>query len=238
MSVVLLAYVAGVVTLVNPCVLPVLPIVIGSSLCESRYGPAVLAAGLVLSFSVFGLGILAFGFSVGLDQEAVRVVAAAILVVAGILLALPRAQAVFASATAPIASGGNRLLGRVSGQGLAGQFVVGALLGLVWTPCVGPTLGVAIASASQGQNLMSAFGIFLVFGLGVATSLLAFAYGSRRALAARKEAFAGAARWGKPVFGGLLVVVGLMIASGLDKTVEAMILRSMPDWLVAFTVRF
>ncbi|TVR80923.1 MAG: cytochrome c biogenesis protein CcdA [Rhodospirillales bacterium] len=233
-----LAYVAGLVTLLNPCVLPILPILIAAALGEARLGPAALAAGLVLSFTIFGFLILVFGFSIGLDQETVRTIAAVVLIGAGVLLTVPRAQTAFAMATAPIASGGNQLLSRVSGRGVGGQFAIGAVLGLVWTPCVGPTLGVAIAAASQGQDLLQAFITFLVFAIGVATSLLAFAYGSRQALAARKATFQTFGRWSKPLLGGLLMVVGLMILSGLDRVAEAALVQAMPSWLVDLTVRF
>lgn len=238
MGALLLAYVAGLVTVLNPCVLPVLTILIASALNENRFGPLALAAGLILSFSVLGLLILTAGFSVGLDLDTVRIIAALILIAAGVLLTMPRAQAAFAGATAPIVSGGTDPLGRVSGRGVHGQFAIGGLLGLVWTPCVGPTLGVAIAAASRGENLMSAFLTFLVFGLGVATMLLAFAYGSRQALGARKEVFRAVAGWGKPLLGVTLVIVGVMIVTGVDKMAEAALLNVMPDWLVGFTVRF
>ena len=110
-----------------------------------------------------------------------RHLAGALLMVAGGVLLVPRAQAALSAAAAPIAGFGNRRLAQVSGQGWQGQAIIGLLLGLVWAPCVGPTLGVAIAAASQGDNLIASFIIFLAFGLGVAASILAFAYGSRRA---------------------------------------------------------
>jgi len=233
---VLLPFVAGLVTLLNPCVLPLLPIVVGSALGENRYGPAALTAGLVSSFAVFGFLLLTVGFAIGLDQEVVRFAAAVILIVAGVLLLVPRAQMAFALATAPVASSGNRLLEGVSGRGLGGQFAIGAILGLVWVPCVGPTLGVAIAAASRGENLLSAFLVFLVFGIGVATALLAFAYGSRKALATRKAMFQSAARWSKPILGALLLIVGTAIATGFDKTVETLLLNVLPVWLINLTV--
>ena len=233
-----LAYLAGLVTILNPCVLPILPILIGVAIDQSRLGPVALAAGLVFSFSTFGLLFLAFGYSVGLDEQLVRIGAALLLTAAGLFLLIPRAQSVFATATGPLVNGGNRMLGRVSGDGLGGQFAIGTLLGFVWVPCVGPTLGVAIAAASRGENLLNAFLIFLIFGGGVATSIMAFAYGSRKALSVRKTQFQTLARYGKPLFGGALVLVGAMILSGLDKLIEARMLEVMPFWLVEFTTRF
>ncbi len=234
----LLAYVAGLVTILNPCVLPILPILIGSAFSQSRYGPLALTIGLVLSFSTFGLLIVAFGYSIGLSEQVVRSVAAAVLIAAGLFLLLPPLQSGFAAVTAPLVGGGNRMLARVSGDGAGGQFAIGTLLGLVWAPCVGPTLGVAIAAASRGENLFGAFLIFLIFGAGVASSILALAYGSRKALGARKGRLQVIARYGKPLFGIVLVLVGGVILGGLDKILEARVLAVMPDWLIVFTTRF
>lgn len=234
----LLAFLAGLVTILNPCVLPLVPILVGSALGQSRAGPLALAAGLVTSFTTFGFGVIAFGHLVGIDESAVRWLAGALLLAAGIVLLVPRAQAALSAWAAPFTGFGNRQLAQVSGDGWHGQALVGLLLGLVWAPCVGPTLGVAIAAASQGDNLAGGFIIFLAFGLGVATSILAFAYGSRRALGERRKTLAALARFGKPLFGAALVVVGTLVLSGLDKVLEAALLDRFPASLVAFTTRF
>jgi len=234
----LLAFLAGLVTILNPCVLPLVPILVGSALGTSRAGPLALAAGLVTSFTIFGFGAIAFGHALGIDEGSVRHLAGALLMVAGGVLLVPRAQAALSAAAAPIAGFGNRRLAQVSGQGWQGQAIIGLLLGLVWAPCVGPTLGVAIAAASQGDNLIASFIIFLAFGLGVAASILAFAYGSRRALGERRKTLASLARYGKPLFGAALVVVGALVLSGLDKAIEAALLEVLPSWLVGFTTRF
>lgn len=234
----LLAFVAGIVTLLNPCVLPILPILLGAAIAESRYGPLAFAGGLVVSFSVFGMLILTVGYSIGLDQGTVRFVTALILMLAGLILIVPQAQTAFAAFAAPMASGGSRLLERLPGRGLSGQFLLGGLIGIVWTPCVGPTLGVAIAAASQGENLLSSFVTFVVFGIGVSLSLLALAYSLRGVLAARKALIHRLARWSRLIFGAALVLVGMAILTGMDKMAEAAMLDMMPDWLVAFTTRF
>ena len=233
-----LAFVAGLVTILNPCVLPLVPILVGSALGKARIGPLALAGGLVTSFTLFGFTVIAFGYSLGIDERLVRLMAGALLAVAGVVLLVPPAQAALRSAAAPLASARNQQLERVNADGAIGQYVVGLLLGLVWAPCVGPTLGVAIAAASQGQDLASAFLIFLTFGLGVATSILAFAYGSRRALGERSQTLRAVARYAKPIFGAALLVAGLMVLTGFDKVVEIAILDALPPEVVRFTTSF
>lgn len=234
----LLAFVAGTVTLLNPCVLPVLPIVIASSVNQSRFGPLALVAGLVLSFTLVGMLVLTVGFAIGLSQDALRMAAAWILIIAGFILTVPVAQTAFAAVTAPMVGRSNRWLGSVSGEAWHGQLAVGALLGIVWAPCVGPTLGVAIAAASQGQNLAGAALTFFVFGLGVALSLLVVASLSRRLLTGSGSRLRAISHWSKPILGLTLMVVGVAILTGLDKTIETALLEVLPDWLIRFTTRF
>ncbi|MDJ0642209.1 MAG: cytochrome c biogenesis protein CcdA [Erythrobacter sp.] len=233
-----LSFVAGLVTILNPCVLPLVPILVASALGKSRVGPLALAGGLVTSFTLFGFTVIAFGYSLGIDEQLVRTLAGGLLAVAGVVLLVPQAQAALSAAAAPLANAGNRRLERIGGDGWHGQYAVGLLLGLVWAPCVGPTLGVAIAAASQGENLLSSFAIFLVFGLGVAGSILAFAYGSRKALGERRAALQTLAKYGKPLFGGALLAVGLMVLTGFDKAIEIALLDTLPSGLIAFTTSF
>ena len=234
----LLAFVAGLVTILNPCVLPLVPILIGSALGKSRWGPLALAGGLVTSFTLFGFGVIAFGYSLGINEASVRLFAGAMLAVAGVILLVPRAQAALSMAAAPIAGFGNARLAKVSGDGWHGQAAIGLLLGIVWAPCVGPTLGVAIAAASQGKDLIASFVIFLAFGLGVAASILVFAYGSRRALGDRRKTLLNLARFGKPAFGAALLAVGVMVLTGLDKLLEAALLDALPAEIITFTTGF
>ena len=233
-----LAFVAGLVTILNPCVLPLIPILVGSALGKARAGPLALAAGLVTSFTLFGFTVIAFGYSLGIDERLVRMLAGALLAVAGVVLLVPQAQAALSAAAAPLTNAGNQQLAKVSSDGVTGQYLVGLLLGLVWAPCVGPTLGVAIAAASQGESLASSFFIFLTFGLGVATSILAFAYGSRRALGERGKALRTMAQYAKPIFGAALRVVGLMVLTGCDKVIEIALLDALPESVVRFTTAF
>lgn len=122
-------------------------------------------------------------------------------------------------------------------KGLWGQYALGALLGVVWSPCSGPTLGAAVGLAAQGENLGSAALTMSAFALGAVTPILLLAYGSRRAILARRDWMNDVARVGKPVMGAALVGIGFIIVTGLDKVIETTLTNAMPDWLVSVTTR-
>jgi len=233
-----LAFVAGLVTILNPCVLPLIPILVGSALGKHPMGPVALASGLALSFSTFGFVVVAFGFQLGIPEQGIRMFAGALLAAAGFILLVPPLQTRLTMLFAPLTNRAQTALSRTSGEGLGGQFAVGALLGLVWAPCVGPTLGAAIAAASQGEDLGGAFLTFLVFAIGVALSVTGFAYGSRRAIGKGAGSLQKLARFAKPVFGAMLVLVGALVLTGADKLLEAALLDVMPRWLIMFTTGF
>lgn len=233
-----LAFVAGLVTILNPCVLPLIPVLVAAALGKHRLGPWALAAGLGTSFTIFGFALVAFGFQLGIDEGLIRKLAGALLMAAGVLLLVPRAQAALTALAAPLTNRAGQGLSRISSDGLPGQFMVGLLLGLVWAPCVGPTLGAAIAAASQGEDLLQAFFTFAFFAAGVMLSILLFAFASRKAVGWNARRLQVLARYAKPAFGIVLLGVGLSVLTGLDKVLEAYVLQHMPDSLVIFTTRF
>lgn len=227
---ILLAYAAGLLTLINPCVLPVVPIVLASALQTSRLGPLALTAGMSLSFVVFGLLITSVGFSIGLTEELLAQIGGVLMLGFGLVLLVPRLNAAFSTATAGFAARADAGLDDVDRTSLGGQFTGGLLLGAVWSPCIGPTLGGAISLAAQGQSLWQAGVIMAAFALGVSTLMLAFAYGLR-ATALRRFASLS-----KPVLGGAFVLVGLVILFRLHQAAEGWLLSIMPAWLVDLSV--
>lgn len=235
------AYGAGLLTLINPCVLPILPIVLASAMQGGRLGPVWLMAGMGVSFVVVGVGVTAFGRAIGLTAERMGDAGAVMMILFGLVLLIPRLSAQFATATAGIASGANSNVDRIAaaGPGNVGpraQFAGGALMGAVWSPCIGPTLGAAIALASQGQSLARVTLIMVFFALGVATVMLALAYGSRKALAGRQERLRRIAPIARPLLGGSFVVVGIAILLRWHWALEGAVLRMMPHWLVDLSV--
>lgn len=233
----LLGYGAGALSTLNPCVLPLLPIVLFGVLERNIWGPAALAAGLAISFAAIGIFIALVGFGIGIDPVLLRMGAAVLMTALGIVLLVPVFQARLALAAGPVASGAQSLIDRIRPSGLGGQFVLGALLGAVWSPCSGPTLGAAIGLAAQSGTAFAAALVMIVFGFGAATPILALAYGSRQAILTRRDWLSRLSRIGKPLMGAALLVLGLLVLTGLDKSLETVLTNAAPDWLIALTTR-
>jgi len=232
-----LGYAAGALSTLSPCVLPILPILLFGLIKQNAWGPVALAAGLSLSFATIGIFIASVGFTIGIDPAALRLAVAILLLATGVVLLVPAFQYRLALAAGPVAAMGQSWLERLRPGGLGGQFLLGAALGAIWSPCTGPTLGAAIGLAAQGETLAKAAAVMAVFGLGAATPILILAYGSRRALSARRGRLMRLSQIGKPVVGAALVAVGVFVMTGFDKTAEAYLTEAMPDWLINFTTR-
>jgi cytochrome c biogenesis protein CcdA len=231
-----LSFVAGTVTFLSPCVLPVLPILVGSAGREHRYGPVALAAGLVASFVAVGMLVTTVGAAIGLDGALVRAAAAILLLLMGLILLSSRMQGRFSLAMAPVANAAERLLHQPFLAGLKGQFVVGSLLGAIWSPCTGPTLGAAIGLAAQSEGQMQAAATMTSFGLGASMPMLALAYGAQSLLARHRSRLLGAGSAAKTGMGLVLALVGLAVLAGVDKKIEALLLQAMPSgWIDLIT---
>ena len=135
-----LSVMAGILSTLSPCVLPLIPILVGTALTAHRYGPVALASGLALAYAIAGLFLATVGLMIGLDQVVFRNIAAGLMILFGLVLLSAPLQECFAALTAGLSSSGQPLLERMSADTLTGQFLLGALLGIVWSPCVGPTL--------------------------------------------------------------------------------------------------
>lgn len=233
-----MALLAGLLSVLSPCVLPLIPIVIGAATGEHRFGPAALAAGLALSFVAIGLFVATIGFSIGLDLDAFRAVAAVLLIAMGGVLLVPRLQAQVAAAAGPVGSWMQTQAGELPGHGLPKQFAIGILLGAVWSPCVGPTLGAASLLAARAENLGYVALTMLAFGIGAAIPLLLIGLMSRDALVRWRGRMLAAGSGGKAIMGLVLVATGLLILTGLDKRLETILVEASPAWLTALTTRF
>jgi len=231
-------FLAGLLSTLSPCVLPLLPLVLGAAVNAHRFGMAALAAGLVVSFVGVGMFVATVGFSIGLDGEVFRRITALGLALAGVVLLSGALQQRFAIATAGVGDAGNRLIARLVPDGLHGQLLLGLMLGAVWSPCVGPTLGAASLLAAQGKDLGAAGAVMAAFGIGAAVPLVVVGSLSRTALQRWRGRMMRAGGTGKTVLGAVSLAVAMLILTGADKALEAALVAVSPDWLVRLTTGF
>ncbi|MFO1271163.1 MAG: cytochrome c biogenesis CcdA family protein [Rubrivivax sp.] len=229
---------AGLLSTLSPCVLPILPILLGSASAAHPRAPLALAAGLALSYATLGTLLAWAGGALGFDATAFRVPAALVLGLLGLVLMSRTLQQRFASATSGIGDAGNALVSRLNLEGMPGQFVIGLALGVVWSPCVGPTLGAAIVLASQGTQLPQVALLMGLFGLGAALPVAGLALASRAAMTKARGRLLQAGKTGKLLMGAVLLAVAALIVSGADKPLEAWLVEVSPAWLTELTTRF
>lgn len=204
-----LAFAGGALTVLSPCVLPILPIVMGRSLQSHRLGPVALVAGLVGGFAVAGslLGIASTALT-GLTNG-LRTVAVGTLIILGLLALFPqwrnRLFRIFP----------NRYGGTSDSVGLTGEFWLGTQLGLLWTPCAGPVLGAILVLAAVQHQVAGAFGFLLAYGVGAALPLLAIAYGGRR-LGQSFQRLRPHSTLVQQLGGGFIIVTAIAILLGWD----------------------
>ncbi len=233
-----LAFVAGVLSVLSPCVLPLVPIMMATAASAHRYGPLALSTGVAISFVALSLFVATVGFAIGLDGNFFRFIAASLLVIIGTVLVIPALQERFAVAAGPISNWADHALGSYAGPGILGQFGVGLVLGAVWSPCVGPTLGAASLLAAQGKDLGQVSLTMLAFGFGAVVPLLILGALSREILNRWRDTLASAGSSGKYILGGVLILTGLAILTGFDKTLKTQFVAISPAWLTELTTRF
>jgi cytochrome c-type biogenesis protein len=231
-----LGFAAGALSILSPCVLPLVPVLVAAAVNAHRRGPWALGLGLAISFTIVGVALAGAGAAV--DPDVLRTAGGIVLAAFGAILLIPALSNLFAVAAVALGNSGHRLLARITLDGLPGQFLVGTLLGLVWSPCVGPTLGAATTLASQGKDLGQISLLMLLFGIGAAAPLILLGSLSRAGLVKLRGRLLLAGRYGKQLLGLAMLCLGVLIATGTDKALEAWILDRSPAWLTAFTTRY
>jgi cytochrome c-type biogenesis protein len=226
-----LAFAAGMLTILSPCVLPLAPVVVASARAKDPRGPIALGLGLAATFGVVGGVLASFGVEFG-DWDWARAASAVIMIAIGAaLLARPIGDAIerrlgFAGRAA------DALSERLPNAGLAGQAAAGVVLAFAWAPCAGPVLGAALLLAAKGGSVAAAMATMSAYALGAAGALIAVGYAAGRLAAKARFAWAGAG--GRVALGAAFVIIGAAVLTGLDHRIEAGLVAAMPNWLTAF----
>lgn len=231
-----LAIAAGSLTTLSPCVLPMIPLVVGGAMQANRYAPLAIAAGLIVSFTVLGVLLGMLGSVLGFNGDSFRTAGAVLLVVFGIVMLVPAFSARFAAWMTPIASSASSASSHFRNDSLFGSFLLGTLLGMVWTPCSGPLLGSTLTLVASDGGALRGGLLLALFGLGSAIPLVAFSYASRAGFTAARDRVLAHVDALRKVFAILLLLTGLAILTGADKRLEIFILDHLPDSWINLTV--
>jgi len=205
------AFVAGIVTALSPCVLPVLPIVFAGGASGGPRRPYAIVAGLVWSFTLFTLVATALLSALGLPDDLLRNIAIGTVMLVGLSLLWPRLGALVER---PF-----QALGRRNPDGTGGGFLLGVSLGLLFTPCAGPVIAAVAVLAATKRFSVEGVLVTLSYALGAGLVLLLIAIGAHRGMSLR------GVRSRAPVIrkalGALVVAVAITMAFGLDVKLAA-----------------
>lgn len=182
MLLILFAFLAGVVTILSPCTLPVLPALLAVGVGEGRLKPLGMAVGFAFSFTVFTLIASWLVSTLGLPPNFMRGFAVVVLILAGLSLIFPAMGTWFAIKMERVADLG-RSLGTQSKKvpsGFFSGFIFGIALGLIWTPCAGPILAAVLSLSATGAVTANLFFVILAYSIGAALPMLLIAYTTKR----------------------------------------------------------
>ena len=215
-----LALLAGTLTVFSPCVLPIVPIILGGAMARtSPNRPLFIVSGFVLAFAALGLALAGLTQHAAIAQQTVRNAGVAILLLAGITM-LWRApyEWLMARLGGPLGRVGERI-GR-GGSGNAGGFLLGVSLGAVWTPCAGPVFASILVFVARAGDFAGSARLLFLYALGAGIPMLAIAYGGQF-IKTRLRAVANHTGHIQKVFGALIVLTALAIYFQYDALVYA-----------------
>jgi cytochrome c biogenesis protein CcdA/thiol-disulfide isomerase/thioredoxin len=229
------AFVSGVVTILSPCILPVLPIVLSGSVGRGRIRPFGILTGFVVTFTIFTLALTSIVHALGLPVDTLRYVAVVLLVVLGIVMLVPKLHTGFERLTSRISNRFSTARDRSAGAdrtGRGGFFAgipVGFSLGIVWTPCVGPIMASVISLALTRRVNSGAVLITLSYTLGTALPMLAIMLGGRTLLNRVPSLTRNMAKIQRG-FGVIMILLGVAIGFGWDRQFQKAVLLAFPGY--------
>lgn len=224
------SFIAGILTTISPCVFPILPFLMASALRQSKKAPLYMILGLAVSFIVVGFTLSRFGSLLGLGSDQIRLVSASLLVLTSLFFLSQKVQDRVSEKMTSFAhlgtSAGHKW--KLNESSAVDSLLLGGLLGVIWSPCAGPTLGVAVSLASQEGAALDSLIMMVVYAVGAIIPMLMIAYGFRSFFQKHQHKIMNFSENSKPIFGFVLLVTGIFILFGLDKNIEVLLLNNLP----------
>ncbi len=227
------AFLAGIVTILSPCILPILPIILATSVTDesSKRRPYGIVLGFILSFTFFTLFLSSLVKLIGVNAEVLRSFSVIVIGMFGLSLLTPKFQVMTEALFSRLA---NFMPSSVGKTGFGGGVVIGLSLGLLWTPCVGPILASVISLAITGTVTTDAFFITLVYSLGTAIPMyLVITLG--RNLFTRVPWLLSNTLMIQKIFGFIMIIVAFAIYRGYDRNFQTYVLTKFPKYGAGLT---
>jgi cytochrome c biogenesis protein CcdA/thiol-disulfide isomerase/thioredoxin len=234
---ILFAFFGGIATILSPCILPILPVVLSGGIGGKKSRPLGIVSGFIVSFTVFTLTLTLVVQATGISADLLRYVAVTLIVVFGLILVVPRLHDWFVLKSSRIATLARKRSSASTGSlspetwlsGYLGGAILGLGLGLVWTPCVGPIMASVISLALTQKFDGGAIVITLAYSIGTALPMLGIMLGGK-ALLGKVPVLVRNTGAIQKVFGVLVILTGISIAFGWDRSLQAAIIRAVPAY--------
>ncbi len=212
------AFLAGIFTVLSPCILPILPAILSAGTAQGKLRPLGIIVGLVCSFTFFTLTLTAIVHATGLSSNLLRYMAILLIFLFGLVMIFPRLSNWFAQITAPVATLGQHLQGK-SSTGFIGGMIFGLALGLLWTPCAGPILAaITTLVATHAINLLTVL-MTISYSVGAGIPMFLIAYGGSRIIQSSRF-LSQHAEGIRQVFGVLMILVAAVLFFHWDMMLE------------------
>ncbi len=223
----LLAILAGMLTIGAPCILPLLPILLATSIGRSgKFRPLFIIGGFIISFAVVALALSYLVSSLMIAPDILRKIAIFGLFVFGLFMLFPSAFEKITSRLGRITTKADAL-SREAGSGNFGGFVLGLLLGLIWTPCAGPVLGAILTLIATSSDISQAGILLVAYAIGAGIPMLVIAYGSQY-ITTKVQSIARYSRVIQKCFGLIVIIIALSMYLGYDLLWQAKLLEYFP----------
>lgn len=231
------AFLAGIVTILSPCIFPLLPVILSGSVGKSRLRSFGIVAGFTASFTFFTLALTQIVRLFGIPADVLRIAAVILIILFGLTMIVPRFHEWFGRAASRIAKFGRRKPqpeevgdGPQTGiRGFAAGLPLGISLGLVWTPCVGPIMASVISLALTSRIDIGSVFVTLSYSAGTSIPMLAIMFGGRTLIERVPFLSRNTAKLEK-IFGVLMISTGIALGFGLDRQLQAGLLDLFPGY--------
>lgn len=224
------AFLAGIVTVLSPCVLPVLPALLSAGGGKGHLRPIGIIIGLICSFTFFTLALTGLVRLTGVSPDFLRYIAIGLIALFGLMMIFPWLGEKFAQATSGFANLGQSVQAKSKaiGSGFWSGFVLGIALGLVWTPCAGPILATITTIVATSTVTTNIFLITLVYSLGSAIPMLLIIYGGQKAINSSRS-LSAYSEWIRKGFGVLMILTAVALAFHYDVKLQQIALQYIPS---------